>query len=43
MAERELKLNSLGRYGKGGSRLVLEEHGHCEVPVGCGGAVKAKR
>jgi len=40
MAERELKLNSLGRYGKGGgSRLVLEEHGHCEVPAGCGGAV----
>lgn len=39
MAERELKLNSLGRYGKGTSRLVLEEHGHCEVPAGCGGAV----
>lgn len=39
MALRELKLNSLGRYGKGGSRLVLEEHGHCEVPAGCGGAV----
>jgi len=39
MAERKLKLNSLGRYGKGGSRLVLEEHGHCEVPAGCGGAV----
>src|SRR5438132_10346894 len=39
MAERDLKLNSLGRYGKGSSRVVLEEHGHCEVPAGCGGAV----
>ena len=39
MAERDLKLNSLGRYGKSNSRLVLEEHGHCEVPAGCGGVV----
>src|SRR6185369_4705197 len=39
MAERDLKLNSLGRYGKGSSRLLLEEHGHCEVPAGCGGVV----
>ena len=39
MAERDLELNSLGRYGKSGSRLVLEEHGSCEVPAGCGGAV----
>jgi len=38
MAQRDLKLNSLGKYGKD-SRLVLEEHGHCEVPAGCGGAV----
>jgi hypothetical protein len=39
MAERELKLNSLGRYGKNSSRLILEEHGHCEVPAGCGGVI----
>src|SRR5215469_14329438 len=39
MAERDLKLNSLGRYGKNNSRLVLEEHSHCEVPAGCGGVV----
>lgn len=39
MAERDLKLNSLGRYGKGDSRLILEEHSHCEVPAGCGGVV----
>ncbi len=39
MAQRDLKLNSLGKYGKGSSRLILEEHGHCEVPAGCGGAV----
>jgi hypothetical protein len=39
MAERDLKLNSLGRYGKSDSRLILEEHSHCEVPAGCGGVV----
>src|SRR5690349_11986127 len=39
MAERDLKLNSLGRYGKSRSRLILEEHSHCEVPAGCGGVV----
>jgi hypothetical protein len=39
MAERDLKLNSLGRYGKSNSRLILEEHSHCEVPAGCGGVV----
>lgn len=39
MAERDLKLNSLGRYGKSSSRLILEEHSHCEVPAGCGGVV----
>ena len=33
---RELKLNTLGRYGKNASHLVLEEHSHCEVPAGCG-------
>ena len=39
MADRDLKLNSLGRYGKSNSRLILEEHSHCEVPAGCGGVV----
>jgi hypothetical protein len=39
MANRDLKLNSLGRYGKNSARLILEEHSHCEVPAGCGGAV----
>jgi hypothetical protein len=39
MADRDLKLNSLGRYGKSNSRLVLEQHSHCEVPAGCGGVV----
>ena len=39
MADRDLKLNSLGRYAKSKSRLVLEEHSHCEVPAGCGGVV----
>jgi hypothetical protein len=39
MAERDLKLNSLGRYSKSNSRLILEEHSHCEVPAGCGGVV----
>lgn len=39
MAKRDLKLNSLDRYSKSSPRLVLEEHGHCEVPAGCGGVV----
>jgi len=37
--ERELKLNSLARYAKSSPLYVLEEHGHCEVPAGCGGVV----
>lgn len=32
-------LNSLDRFRKQSTRLVLEEHGHCEVPAGCGGVV----
>src|SRR5712691_2450458 len=32
-------LNSLERFRKQPGRLVLEEHGHCEVPAGCGGVV----
>ena len=35
----ELRLNSLDRFRKQSPRLVLEEHGHCEVPAGCGGVV----
>jgi hypothetical protein len=38
MAERDLKLNSI-RYVKESPGLVLEEHGHCEVPAGCGGVI----
>jgi hypothetical protein len=35
----EPRLNSLARFRKQPARLVLEEHGHCEVPAGCGGVV----
>jgi hypothetical protein len=38
MSERDLKLNSV-RSVKQSPGLVLEEHGHCEVPAGCGGVV----
>jgi len=37
--ERDLRLNSIDRYIKSSPNLVLEEHGHCEVPAGCGGVV----
>ena len=36
---KDLRLNSLSRYAKETSKLVLEEHGHCEIPAGCGGVV----
>ena len=39
MSDRELKLNSISRSSKQSPRLVLEEHGQCEVPAGCGGVV----
>jgi len=39
MADRELELNSISRYSKSSPQFVLEEHGHCEVPAGCGGVV----
>ncbi len=39
MTKKNLKINSLSRYSKQSSRLILEEHGHCEVPAGCGGVV----
>jgi len=35
----DLRLNTLYRFAKRSPRLVLEEHGHCEVPAGCGGVV----
>ena len=35
----EQQLNSLGRFRKQPGKLVLEEHGSCEVPAGCGGVV----
>lgn len=38
MSDRDLKLNTL-RTVKQSPDLVLEEHGHCEVPAGCGGVV----
>jgi hypothetical protein len=38
MADQQ-RLNSLDRFRKRPGRLVLEEHGHCEVPAGCGGVV----
>jgi hypothetical protein len=37
MADRDLQLNGL--HIKSSSRLVLEQHSHCEVPAGCGGVV----
>lgn len=37
--DRDLKLNSIDRYTKSSPRFLLEEHSHCEVPAGCGGAV----
>jgi len=39
MADDELRLNTVERFSKQSTRLVLEEHGHCEVPAGCGGVV----
>jgi hypothetical protein len=36
---REPEVNSVDRYIKSSPRFVLEEHGHCEVPAGCGGVV----
>ena len=35
----DLNLNSIDRFEKQSERLILEEHGHCEVPAGCGGVV----
>lgn len=35
----DLNLNSISRFSKHSPHLHLEEHGHCEVPAGCGGVV----
>lgn len=35
----DLRLNTIDRFRKTSERLVLEEHGSCEVPAGCGGVV----
>src|SRR5688572_11809546 len=37
--EEDLRLNTIDRFRKRSLNLVLEEHGHCEVPAGCGGVV----
>lgn len=33
----KLKLNTVHRFSKHSPHLVLEQHGSCEVPAGCGG------
>lgn len=35
----DLNLNSLSRFSKKSSTMILEVYSHCEVPAGCGGAV----
>lgn len=35
----EQQINSLDRFRKKSSRLVLETYSHCEAPAGCGGVV----
>lgn len=37
--EDDLRVNTLNRFAKRSATLALEEHGHCEVPAGCGGVV----
>ena len=39
MSSDELNINSVDRFRKTSPRLVLEEHGSCEVPAGCAGVV----
>ena len=36
---RKKQINSLDRFRKQSPHLLLEQHGHCEVPAGCGGVV----
>lgn len=37
--DEDLQLNTLHRFAKHSDKLILEEHGHCEVPAGCGGVI----
>lgn len=37
--EKDLRINSIDRFTKRSSRLLLQEYSHCEVPAGCGGLV----
>lgn len=39
MADDELQVNTLSRFSKQSPELLLESHGSCEVPAGCGGVV----
>lgn len=39
MSSDDLNINSVDRFRKTSPRLVLEEHGSCEVPAGCAGVV----
>ncbi|MCR9201547.1 MAG: hypothetical protein NXI04_23130 [Planctomycetaceae bacterium] len=39
MSSDGLNVNSVDRFRKSSPRLVLEEHGSCEVPAGCAGVV----
>jgi hypothetical protein len=36
---KQRNVNSLDRFRKQPGRFVLEQHGNCEVPAGCGGVV----
>ena len=39
MSNGDLNINSIDRFRKNSERLILEQHGSCEVPAGCGGVV----
>lgn len=39
MSSDDLNINSVDRFRKSSTRLVLEQHGSCEVPAGCAGVV----
>ena len=35
----DLDINTVDRFRKRSTKLILEHHSHCEVPAGCGGVV----
>lgn len=37
--EADLHINTLHRFAKLPTKLVLHEYSHCEVPAGCGGVI----